>query len=272
MKIVIFRGGLGNQIFEYAFYKHLCNKSRKEKIYAYYIKEKGGAHNLFELDNYFNIDILYATFTIKCVYWIIRIFNKTIKSNRLISSDNNLNYKSICFDGWWQDAKFYNNENGNRRFASYKKFDLSERNLVLIDEMQKTESISIHIRRGDYLLPKYINVYGNVCTLEYYAKAIDIIRNKFLSPHFYIFSNDIKWVLDNLNLDNATYVDWNVNGDSFYDMYLMSQCKANIIANSSFSYWGAFFNENKNVVIYPRKWYNSTFLPPLIFPKTWIGI
>ena len=92
------------------------------------------------------------------------------------------------------------------------------------------------------------------------------------SPKFYVFSDDIAWVKNNLKLKNEVFVDWNIGKDSIYDMYLMSQAKANVIANSTFSYWGAYLNEKTRIVVYPKKWFASKFIAPNIFPDDWFGI
>ena len=101
-------------------------------------------------------------------------------------------------------------------------------------------------------------------------KAIEIVNSKISNPHFFVFSNDIQWCIDNLPLKEATFVSNNIGANSWLDMYLMSICKMNILANSSFSYWGAMLNKNRNIVIYPGKWYNDK--TPDIFPNNWIAL
>ena len=137
--------------------------------------------------------------------------------------------------------------------------------------IQGTQSVSLHIRRGDYLDPENLERYGGICTIEYYMKGISIIKNYFERPSFFIFSNDMEWVKENMDIPNPVYIDINKGKDSYMDMYLMSRCKANIIANSSFSYWGAMLNINPSpLVVYPQKWFNN--YTPDIFPQSWIGI
>ena len=136
----------------------------------------------------------------------------------------------------------------------------------------KKNSISIHIRRGDYLHPKFNHLYGNICTIEYYKEAITILQQKYANLHFYIFSDDISWVKENLPIVPSTYIDWNKKEDSWQDMYLMSQCKHNIIANSSFSWWGAWLNNNPNkTVICPSRFMNLNQQSDIV-PEDWIQI
>ena len=116
------------------------------------------------------------------------------------------------------------------------------------------ESVGIHVRRGDYL---NIPLYSGICDLPYYTRAIEYIKSKSKNPKFYIFSNDMEWCKINLPVENAVFVEANTGINSIFDMILLSSCKYNIIANSSFSWWGAWLNKNKKAVIAPTKWYNN---------------
>lgn len=138
--------------------------------------------------------------------------------------------------------------------------------------MEKTNSVFIHVRRGDYLKDRNIDIFGNVCTKDYYEKAFAEIESKIEDPQYFIFSNDIEWIEANFNIPNAHIVSWNQGADSYLDLYLMCHCKNAIIANSTFSYWGAYLVTDKNVVVYPKKWYNSGVEAPDIAPSNWIGL
>ena len=118
----------------------------------------------------------------------------------------------------------------------------------------KENSVSIHIRRGDYLV---CDLLKNLLPLFYYEAAIKYILEKVESPIFFIFSNDIEWCKNNLKINFPTYyIDWNKGKESFRDMQLMSLCKYNIIANSSFSWWSVWLNNNeeKNIIA-PKRWF-----------------
>ena len=120
------------------------------------------------------------------------------------------------------------------------------------------------------------NIYDNCATLDYYRNALSYIKSIHSSLRLWIFSNDISWCKENLTefIDNTTsFVDWNTGKDSYQDMYLMSQCKHNIIANSSFSWWGAYLNKNeKKIVVAPQKWFNRDKPEQYkdIVPESWI--
>jgi hypothetical protein len=114
------------------------------------------------------------------------------------------------------------------------------------------------------------------CNLDYYNKAIKIIINKVENPIFFIFSDDINWCKENIKIKDheIIYVDWNVGDNSYIDMQLMSTCKHNIMANSSFSWWSAWLNKNKDkIVISPYKWFNSDDMDCSdLIPESWIRI
>ena len=142
----------------------------------------------------------------------------------------------------------------------------------MLAQIDKVNAVSLHVRRGDYLLAKNMSVLG-VCGLDYYKKAIEYVAKNVKNPYFFLFSDDIPWVEENLKI-NYPYeiVDINNGKNSFYDLWLMKNCKHNIIANSSFSWWGAWLNENPNkIVVAPKKWMN-TIKKVEVCPKDWIRI
>lgn len=263
MKIVVFQGGLGNQIFQYAVYeyikKYICNKVRYIFV--------GNSHNGMEIDQFFEVDIIKAH---KCVELLYRYCHLLAKKglNPFISLEDDVKpFRKVFIEGYWQDKKYF-----TPGFVCFKKLSLSSRNSLLLSRIQKENSVTIHVRRGDYLLPHFHHIYGNVCTIDYYNKAKNYILDRIPSPSFFIFSDDMLWVKENLVIEDATYVDWNTKDDSVIDMFLMSHAKANVIANSSFSFWGACLNKNSSIVIYPKKWYNGILEAPNIFPNSWIGL
>ena len=108
--------------------------------------------------------------------------------------------------------------------------------------------------------------------MDYYKRAITVINKKVNNPHFYIFSDDPGYVAKNLRIENATYVDFNRGSNSWQDMYLMSQCKHNIIANSTFSWWGAWLNKYPSkIVIAPTKWFVNMQEDEIVLPE-WIRV
>jgi hypothetical protein len=165
----------------------------------------------------------------------------------------------VYFDGYWQNELYFRNYEEIIR-SSYKfKKDLNNQNREMLNMIKRKNSVSIHIRRGDYV---GVKLWENICDVQYYVNAISCIKNRITNPMFFIFSDDVTWCRANLNSlvvpDEVVYVDWNKGVDSYIDMQLMSKCKHNIIANSSFSWWGAWLNTNQDkIVIAPRIWKKS---------------
>lgn len=128
-----------------------------------------------------------------------------------------------------------------------------ERNKELADKISSCNSVSIHVRRGDYLSAAYESMFASLGR-DYYEKAVDHIRRQVENPEFFIFSDDVDFVRNEFTwLENKHIVTGNDGDDSFRDMQLMSLCKHNIIANSTFSQWGALLNENEgHITVYPR--------------------
>lgn len=269
MKIVNYKSGLGNQLFYYLFTQYLKEMFPNERIYGYYNKKFLKKHNGLEIQKVFDVKLPDATLISDIVAWLCRKLNG-IGIPHLKATDSCFDKRAVYFDGWWQDKSYFLN---NLNLLKYKKMNIDSINEALLNKITSEFSISVHIRRGDYILPQFVNQYGGIATTEYYNKAI----KKVLSlqpekcPSFYVFSDDIKYVKEHLYIDGAVFVDHNHGENSYKDMFLMSHCQVNILANSSFSYWGAMLNSNpQHTVIYPAKWNN--YETPDIFPKEWIAL
>lgn len=271
MKIVTFWGGLGNQIFEYAYYTWLRNRYPKEKIYGYYPRKGLSSHNGLEIFKHFDLEeprrCLLINFIATLLFYIIKI-NRRLNLPLLFTCNmHNKNYNAIFHCDWWQNIMYYSDDYS----LEFKKINLSNQNQKLIEKINSTNSISVHIRRGDYLESKMNSIYGGICTNNYYKKAIAEINKKVDDNKLFIFfSDDPDYVREHYKFPNMMIVDWNNGDDSFLDMYLMSKCKYMILANSTFSYWAAMFNNVKKIVICPIRWNNLD--NPNITPSTWITI
>lgn len=180
-------------------------------------------------------------------------------------------YNNKYLNHGWQSEKYFLDIETEVRTAFAFKIGLDKRNTSIANSMKKENSIAIHVRRGDYLLKENLRCQ-NVCNEEYYFRAIKYIKKMVENPVYYVFSNDIEWCRENLQLENANYIDWNTGLDSYKDMQLMSMCKHNVIANSTFSWWGAWLNKNPNkIVVMPNKWFDIKYSENAdIYPETWI--
>lgn len=267
MKIVTFQGGLGNQMFQYVFYLWLKSK-HKRKIYGYYPHKGLKNHNGLEIDKVFtNIELPISNLCVVLVVYILKILRKI--GLNMVSNKENIFNNDILYEDYWQDLFFYN---GFEFKFDTEKFDILTQSVL--SKIQLSNSVSLHVRRGDYLLNENTAIYSGVCDVEYYKNAIIHINQNVNNPFFFIFSDDMSWVRENLQIENSILVDWNVGESSSNDLFLMSQCKHNIIANSTFSWWGAFLNKfSDKIVISPQKWFaNSVYSTPQIIPDEWIKI
>lgn len=177
--------------------------------------------------------------------------------------------------GMWQSDRYFddNAEKIMADFAFVSPPDVKSR--AVRAEIESCESVSLHIRRGDYASdPKTASVHGT-CGTDYYVAAADEIARRVTNPRFYIFSDDPDWVRDNFCIDYpTTLIDWNPSEAPHEDLRLMASCRHNIIANSSFSWWGGWLNRNPHkVVIAPRCWFrDSRINTDDLIPSSWTRI
>ena len=282
--IVRFSGGLGNQMFQYAFLK--AQGDLKKQVYANISSYKALGKMPFQLTSVFkSIEMKFVnSYEEKCL--INRVLDRIDNKRFLIYKEplaaTEIKEKSAdidllkatggIFEGYFQTCRFAELVKGEllRDFQ----FDISEKLDLrgLAEKVNKENYISVHVRRGDYLLDHTRRYYGNICTKEYYNKAIEYMKKRFPKSKFCFFSDDIEWVKENYAVQEAFYIDTTLfsNYQDWFDMYLMSVCKHNIIANSTFSWWGAWLNQNpEKVVIAPNKWINSCEYID-IYPQDWV--
>ena len=164
--------------------------------------------------------------------------------------------------GFWACEKYYADILPKLRelivFPKQETGEAARRNRDLMERMGKESSVSLHIRRGDYLDPENAAMFGGICTDAYYEAAVRFIRERFPEAHFYAVSDDPAYAKERYREPDFTVVDWNTGKSSLFDMQLMSCCKHNICANSTFSFWGARLNPSKDkIMIRPAKHKNG---------------
>ncbi len=308
MKIVKVAGGLGNQMFQYAFARALEERTGDEVYLDLSTYEYMPAHNGFELDRLFAIQYRaarkedverLATHPRNSLSQIRRKYftKRTHHIDRVFRYDPSVfELKGDrYFEGWWQSEKYFTPFAESLREEFRFVGDPGERNRRLIETMadigagsgkdgevacaDKSHFVSVHVRRGDSLrLPE-----TQVCTETYYRNAFSLVRERIERPHFLVFSDDLPWCRAHFGLDAAevTFVDWNRGPDSWRDMWLMSRCRSHIIANSSFSWWGAWLDPCLGkLVVAPERWslaspgrfayYRYDFGD--IVPETWVKV
>lgn len=272
MKIIEFRGGLGNQMFEYVHYLYLKKKYPRDTFYGYYPSRELWCHQGLEIHKRFTIDLPKSSILTNIIGWILFTFNRKkifrylVKLSRLVSTDAITRESALLQEGYWQDKKYLVD---NYQFT-YSTKDLNNRTKELWDEINRMQSksctpVSVHIRRGDYLFCDTPEDFAGICTPQYYANAIQRINNTIEKPFFIFFSDDPDFVRNEFHLSNMRIIDWNKGEDSWQDMFLMSQCKAMILANSTFSFWAAQNNQHQPLVLCPMKW-NNISNPQITMP------
>jgi hypothetical protein len=182
-----------------------------------------------------------------------------------------LNFKTPAyFGGYYQTEKYFADLREELLEDFSLNVELGFKNEKMLEKIKNCESISLHIRRGDYL--KRIDTYGT-CSIEYYKNAIErILKNANLqAPVIFVFSDDYKWVKENLKFPYETiYADINSSDKGYFDLELMKNCKHNVIANSSFSWWGAWLNENPDkIVVAPKPWFKYLKTDGDLIPENW---
>lgn len=180
-----------------------------------------------------------------------------------------------CYlEGYWQSEKYFKDaENVIREDFRFTK-QLTGVNLKLSQQMKDCHSISLHVRRGDYVANAQTNSVHGVCSLDYYRDAVAYMAEHVSSPHFFVFSDDIAWVKEHLKIGfPCEYIGHNSGKDSYRDMQLMSLCDHNIIANSSFSWWAAWLNDGEEkIVIAPRQWFAVNKRTDDLIPSDWLRL
>ena len=176
--------------------------------------------------------------------------------------------------GYWQSEKYFLEVADQIRKDFSFRLPIKNQNVKLAKHIKQVNAVSLHIRRGDYANnPKTEAIHG-LCSLDYYRQSIRYIGERVQQPHFFVFSDDIAWVKSNLKIEfTHQYVDHNHGAESYNDMRLMSLCQNHIIANSTFSWWGAWLNPYiDKIVIAPKRWFaNETNTQDLI-PQSWVRL
>lgn len=292
MIVILLKGGLGNQMFQYALGRAVSIRNNTSlHLDLAGLNEKNQAHILrnFELNN-FNIKasvssdnfITYQRKDLTFLAFMLNLFRKKKILKRIIEKQFHYTPDLIpkhsdnsYFIGYWNSPKYFSGyEDIIRKDFSFT-FDLDERNKEIAEKIRSTVSVSLHIRRGDYVTSPETNAYHGTCDSEYYNKAVDILLKKNKNAVFYIFTDDPEWVKQNFSIQaNFVVVSSIDHLNGLQDMYLMTLCKHAIIANSTFSWWSAWLiNNPEKTVVAPLKWYNDTSINTSdLFPNSWIRI
>jgi len=260
MIVVRLSSGIGNQLFQYAFAVYLRDYYG-DVVYL----EKSSfkyrtAHRRCSIDMISELPVIsdwriYTNYPkpiciLSKALFDINPFVKCITDSNLTYPFNN---KLLYFDGFWQTDFFITQV---KNFKSYfqPKETMPAFLVEYLEDIRHSDSISMHVRRGDYFSDEFRDRYG-VCNEDYYQRALDLMMETVDNRKLFVFSDDLDWVKNHLTLPDDTVLIRNEEVYPYWYIYLMSFCKDNIISNSSFGWWGAFLNENGcKKVIAPKTW------------------
>ena len=293
MDVVVIFNGLGNQMSQYAFY--LKKKKLSKSTRFVFSKKSQRIHNGYELDNVFGIKyddslvnkVLYLIFKIVGYKKFPFISKPSIKilnflGIAIINENDDYNFNPAYLQtsrgikfyvGGWHSEKYF--DDIRDRIINTFQFNFEKPgkdNLEVYNQIKASTSVSVHVRRGDFLDPNVYHKFGAVCTLNYFLSAIEKIKTLVENPHFFFFSNDVKWVKNNFNGPDFTIININTSRDSWKDMFLISNCSHHINSNGSFSWWSSWLNQNKNKIVIVPKYFMVNKYFEDIYPESWIQL
>ena len=208
---------------------------------------------------------------------LIRVFGLGLfREKSQFKYDSKLIQSNVCYlDGYWQSYKYFDKYFDIIRSEIAIKHLNSHEYDYYLKLISAHKSVSLHVRRGDYISNLDAYRYHGLCDINYYTEAIHLIKNKIGDANYFIFSDDLQWCKREFIGDEFTFVEIKeCENQALYELFLMSKCQHNIIANSTFSWWGAWLNNyNEKMVIYPLRWNKSiTYGSDDLFPNNWVGI
>ena len=287
-------GGLGNQMFQYAAARAVAIDRRQPVLVdtSWFDIEHGGTYRVYEL-GIFSADIPIAEASLVASLQpsvaanllqraVRKGFSLQLNLSRSYVREPHYHYwtklgevPSPCLlDGYWQSPKYFEKHaQAIREDFSFPLIE-GEENQAVLDSIRNSENpVSIHIRRGDYVSDSKTNATHGCCSPAYYSTAISHMESSLVNPSYYFFSDDPEWVKENFSLKNMVVVQGNMDETAFRDMQLMSECKHHVIANSSFSWWGAWLSEHQGMTIAPKQWFqDASFNTKDVYCDEWIRI
>jgi len=295
MVIVKLMGGLGNQMFQYAAARrlaHFNNTNLKIDLSWFDNICEVDSFREYALDN-FAVQKNFATreevdalkFQAQgFVAWLLtKALGRQTGGARSYIREKHFHFDpdilnlndGVYLDGYWQSEKYFKDIETIIRQEFTIKSEMNVKSLAIKNQIKTTNSVSLHIRRGDYVSNPHTNKFHGSCNVKYYFRCVENLALKVKHPHFFIFSDDPEWTRVNLKLPYpTTFVDLNPPEKGYEDLKLMSLCKHHIVANSSFSWWGAWLNpDSDKTVIAPDRWFNKEDIDTTdLLPESWIRL
>jgi hypothetical protein len=281
-------GGIGNQMFQYAFGRTLALKNNCAlKLNLSFFENSDS--RAFSLPHFSTVLDSATPSEIEQIIQkrsskLNELTRKVLKSRPYVIYEKTLEFdpqnletqKDVYVDGYWQSEKYFIRSSNQIREDFKIRTAPSAENAAMLRQIKSTTAISLHVRRGDFLDNDLNKIHGT-CSIDYYQRAEDLLFKQVTNPIFFIFSDDINWVRENIKLQHdPVVVDINDEKTAYEDLRLMSACRHHVVANSSFSWWGAWLNPHPGkIVIAPKKWFNDPELnrqSQTIVPESWIRL
>lgn len=293
--IVLLSGGLGNQMFQYALAYALSRRHGKT------VKLDAGRYERSRLRKYqlgaFDLPVSLASkaevkrlkYKERSLFEKVR--RKVLSGGKGTGRAFSKNYYrephyhfdpgvfaadgDLYFDGYWQSERYFSEYREELLQLFSLKSEFHPQNRAYDRKIRETESVSLHIRRTDYVTVPTANKRHGVCSVEYYRRAISEIKKRVGVASFFVFSDDLEWAKENITfIDDVTFVKPAGDNPDHEELILMSRCRHHITANSSFSWWGAWLNRNPNkIVIAPAPWFrDSSKNTDDLVPSDWIQL
>ena len=265
MVIINMIGGLGNQLFSYAFGRSMAlrrNEGLKFDLSWYDVTHSGAIPREYVMSQYMiqgeqaTEAEISANEPGKAMYYWDKVVRRLAPDYHIRCHQRIKNSKRVYFKGFFQSYKYFEEYRDIICQELTLRNELSGKALEMEKEIVNSNSVSVHVRRGDVVTNKKVNETFGLVPMEYYERALKYLSEKVENPKFFIFTDDHQWVRDSFKLPYDLVI---VSGNGFHetvDMHLMSKCKHNIIANSTFSWWGAWLNRNiDKIVVMPDRWF-----------------
>lgn len=287
MIVIKLQGGLGNQLFQYAAGRALAHMHSTELVLDinWFSNVPAGVTSREYLLSAYDIKarLTNRSENILCKFHQNKIISRLslpfMKWRHIREKCNDLyenfhNYPDdIYLDGYWQSYRYFETVSNFIREEFQIKNHVIQKNLELETEIKNSVSIGVHVRRGDYVTNMRAASYHGICSLDYYNSSFEHIGKSIANPQFFIFSDDIDWAVKNIKTIYPVKFVVDYSGQPQDHLRLISMCRHQIIANSSFSWWGAWLNSNPNkIVIAPKKWFAFDKNTNNLCPSNWIKL
>jgi hypothetical protein len=295
MIFIRLKGGLGNQLFQYALGRKiaLLHNTTLKLDTTWFTIPSSDTPRTYRLNNYNIIGTVASAEEIQQIeqgrpkergYLLTKISDllipmsrRTYVRERMYTFDKKILKvpDNIYLDGHWSTERYFKDIED----ILLKEITLREEpdaiNIKIAEQIQAGPSVSLHVRRGDYVSNPTTQQFHGCCSIDYYNRAISLIEEKVDDPSFFIFSDDLPWAKENLEIPGEKiFVAHNGPERECFDLWLMSLCQHHIVANSSFSWWGAWLGQDaEKIVIAPRRWaLSESFDTSDITPDSWITV